>query len=130
MLKLLGIATVLGAFSLAMIGGAGLVQHLARAYEKQNGSAQSIRRSTAEKLDRIVTTRSGASQFFIGLFNFTVLFVVAVVCGKLGPLKILTLGILSSLVALTFLGFTARLRSARHCWGRCWLVDDCSWQSF
>ena len=116
MLKLLGIATVLGAFSPAMIGGAGLVQHLARAYEKQNGSAQSVRRSTAEKLDRIVATRSGASQFFIGLFNFTVLFVVAVVCGKLGPLKILTLGILSSLVALTFLGFTARLRSARHCW--------------
>jgi hypothetical protein len=87
--------------ALTVFGGSGLVAIAIciRAY---------CRRLTLA-LDRVVAQRSGAYQFFIGLFNFVLLFGLAVVFSQFGPLKALTLGIIVGIGVLGALGFAARV---------------------
>jgi hypothetical protein len=89
--------------ALTVMGGCGLtaVALCVRAY---------CRRLTAT-LDRVVAQRSGVYQFLIGLFNFVLLFGLAILFAQYEPLRILTLLILVGMGVLSALGFAAWIRA-------------------
>lgn len=87
---------------LILLSGCGLTAGvlLARMYLRQS----------IEQLDKTAINRSGAYQFFVGLFNFILLMTVASILAQIPALRILALLILFAMTWLAFLGLTARMR--------------------
>lgn len=67
-------------------------------------------RSSIERYDRIVETRSGTLQFFIGAINGLIVLFVVTILSKLGPLALIGLFILFLASILALFGYAARLR--------------------
>lgn len=67
-------------------------------------------RSGIEKYDRIVETRSGTLQFFIGALNGLIVLFVVTILSKLGPLALVGLLILFLASIFALFGYAARLR--------------------
>ena len=72
---------------------------------------RAFRRESCEILDRIVAERSPSYQFFVGLFNFVVFFLLAAACLNIGPLRLLGLGILFGIGVLMIFGLAARMHT-------------------
>lgn len=67
-------------------------------------------RSSVERYDRVVETRSGTLQFFIGTINGLIVLFVVTILSKLGPLVLIGLFILVVASILALFGYAARLR--------------------
>ncbi len=67
-------------------------------------------RSSIERYDRVVETRSGTLQFFIGAINGLIVLFVVTILSKLGPLALIGLLILFLASILSLFGYAARLR--------------------